>query len=214
VVLAREGWHPGVIGIVASRLVEQLYRPVVLIGVSGGEGKGSARSIPAFDLHAGLASCRDLFVRFGGHRGAAGMTIASERIPELVVRFNEIARERLSVDGLTPELRVDLEIPLSAANGELETLLRHFEPFGIGNATPVLVSRGVHLASPPRVVGKGHLKLRLAGDGAELEGIGWGMGDLACTLAAGTVLDVAYRLERDDWNGEPRLQAKLAAVRC
>ncbi len=213
IVLAEEGWHPGVIGIVASRLLEEHGRPVLLIALDGEEGKGSGRSISAFDLHGALTECRDLLVRFGGHRAAAGVTIARANVPELARRFNEIALAQLTVNDLAAELRIDLELPISAATLELESLLRHFEPFGPSNPTPVLVSRGVRLAAPARVMGDGHLKLRLRTDAGELEAIGWGMAHLASELDVAIPFDIAYRLERDDWNGVPRLQAKLAAVR-
>ena len=213
IVLAEDGWHPGVIGIVASRLLEEHGRPVLLIALDGEEGKGSGRSISAFDLHGALAECRDLLVRFGGHRAAAGVTVARENVPELARRFNEIALAQLSASDLVAELRVDLEVPISSANLELEALLRHFEPFGPSNPTPVLVSRDVRLAAPPRLMGDGHLKLRLLTDTGELEAIGWGMASLASELDVATPFDIAYRLERDDWNGAQRLQAKIAAVR-
>ncbi|HEX5438599.1 MAG TPA: single-stranded-DNA-specific exonuclease RecJ [Gemmatimonadaceae bacterium] len=213
IMLAEEGWHPGVIGIVASRLVEEVCRPVVLVAMQGADGKGSGRSIPAFDLHAALDGCRDLLVRFGGHRSAAGVTVRAERLAEFGARFNAIARARLAPEDLVPELRVDLDVPLADASRDFEALLRHFEPFGAGNASPVLVARDVRLAAPARQVGRGHLKLRLASDGAELEAVGWGMGPLAAELGEATALDVAFRLERDEWNGESRLQAKLADIR-
>ena len=213
IVLAEDGWHPGVIGIVASRLLEEHGRPVLLIALDGEEGKGSGRSISAFDLHGALAECRDLLVRFGGHRAAAGVTVARENVPELARRFNEIALAQLSASDLVAELRVDLEVPISSATLELEALLRHFEPFGPSNPTPVLVSRDVRLAGPPRLMGDGHLKLRLLTDTGELEAIGWGMASLASELDVATPFDIAYRLERDDWNGAQRLQAKIAAVR-
>lgn len=213
VVLAHEGWHPGVIGIVASRLVEDIARPVVLVALHDGEGKGSGRSISAFDLHAGLAGCRDLLVRFGGHKAAAGVTVAEAQVGAFAERFNRIARERLTSDDLVPEIRIDLEISLAQANMDLDSLLRHFEPFGMGNPSPVLAVRDVRLACDARVVGPDGLKLRLAGDGAELDAIGWGMGALAPGLRAGDALDVAFRLERDEWNGQARLQAKLADIR-
>jgi len=212
IVLAEDGWHPGVIGIVASRLIEEHGRPVLLIALDGDEGKGSGRSISAFDLHAALDECRDLLVRFGGHRAAAGVTVTRANIPELARRFNEIALAQLTVDDLVAELRVDLELPISAVTFELEALLRHFEPFGPSNPTPVIVSHGVRLAGPARVMGDGHLKLRLATDAGELEAIGWGMASLAGELDVSTPFDIAYRLERDDWNGVPRLQLKIAAV--
>jgi single-stranded-DNA-specific exonuclease len=213
-VIAEPGWHPGVIGIVASRVVEEVCRPTVLIALEGDVGKGSGRSIPAFDLHGALTSCRDLFVRFGGHRAAAGVTIAASRVEEFAERFNAVAREALSPDDLVHELRVDLELPLGHATEELDALLRHFEPFGIGNPAPVFVARGVRLAGAPRTVGQGHLKLRLEQEGAVLDAIGFGLSVLAADLRADERVDVAFRLELDEWDGAPRLQARLADVRA
>jgi len=211
-VLSAEGWHPGVIGIVASRLVEDLYRPVVLIAVENGVGKGSGRSIPAFDLHGGLAACQDLLLRFGGHRAAAGLTVDAARIPELAERFNQVARERLTADDLTPEMRIDLELPLSDANDALERLLRHFEPFGVGNPAPLLATRGAMLAAAPRVIGQNGLKLRLRDERTELEGVWWGAAHRAGEWAAGSRVDVAYRLERDMYRDAARLIARVADI--
>ena len=212
-VLSQEGWHPGVIGIVASRIVEETCRPVVMISLDGNEGKGSGRSIPAFDLHAGLVACRDLFVRFGGHRTAAGLTIDRSRLEEFEQRFDAVAHERLTIDDLVPEVKVDVVVPLSALDGDLETLLRHFEPHGVGNASPVFAIIGARLGTAPRLVGQGHLKLWLSHDETHIDAIGWGMGSLIPELENWPTLDVAFRLERDEWNGQPRLQAKLADIR-
>jgi single-stranded-DNA-specific exonuclease len=212
-VLAAEGWHAGVIGIVASRLVEDLYRPVVLIAVDGGIGKGSGRSIPAFDLHGGLTACADILLRYGGHRAAAGLTVDAARIPELAARFDAVARERLTSDDLTPELRVDLELPLGEANDTLEKLLRHFEPFGLGNPAPLLATRGIRLAAAPRVIGQNGLKLALRDSTTELEGVWWGVSHRATEWTATQVVDVAYRLERDLWRDTSRLVARLADIR-
>jgi len=213
IVLAEQGWHPGVIGIVASRIVEEFGRPAVLIALEGNEGKGSGRSISAFDLHGGLAQCRDLLLRFGGHRSAAGVTIAADRVAEFIARFNEVAASQLGEDDLVRELRVDLELPLDQIDADLESLLRHVEPCGIGNPSPLLVSRGVVVAAPPRVVGKDALKLLLTANGKELVALGWGMAPRARELDVGMAIDVAYRLERDEWRGESRLQARLADFR-
>ena len=212
-VLAAEGWHAGVIGIVASRLVEDLYRPVVMVAVHGGIGKGSGRSIPAFDLHGGLTACSDLLMRYGGHRAAAGLTVDAARIPELAERFDAVARERLTKEDLTPELRVDLEVPLGDANDSLERLLRHFEPFGIGNPAPLLATRGIRLASTPRVIGQNGLKFALRDEATELEGVWWGVSHRAAEWRATQVVDVAYRLERDLWKDTSRLVARLCDVR-
>jgi single-stranded-DNA-specific exonuclease len=213
IVLAAEGWHPGVIGIVASRIVEEFGRPTILIALEGGEGKGSGRSISPFDLHAGLSRCRELLLRFGGHRAAAGVTIARDRLAEFTRRFNDVARESLSPADLVPELRADLEVRLRDVNDSLELLLRHVEPCGVGNPAPVLVARGARVVAAPKVVGKDGLRVRLEQDGTEISALGWGMAWRAPELSVGATIDVAFRLERDEWNGESQLQARLADFR-
>ncbi|HVX40179.1 MAG TPA: single-stranded-DNA-specific exonuclease RecJ [Gemmatimonadaceae bacterium] len=214
IVVAEQGWHAGVIGIVASRLVEEFGRPTVLIALDGAEGKGSGRSITPFDLHSGLKECSDLLLRFGGHRSAAGVTIAAERVAEFAARFNAVAAARLTPDDLVPELRVDLELPLEQADEELEALLRHVEPCGVGNPSPLFVARGVTVAAPPRAIGKDGLKVLVEANGRQLVAIGWGMAPRIRELDVGAAIDIAYRLERDEWNGESRLQARLADFRA
>jgi single-stranded-DNA-specific exonuclease len=212
-VVAGEGWHPGVIGIVASRVVELTGRPAVLLTLDGDDAKGSGRSIPAFDLHAGLSRCRDLFDRFGGHRAAAGLTMRRAQVDAFAARFDAVAREALSPDDLVPELRVDVELPIDAADEGLEGVLRHFEPFGVGNPAPMLVSRGVRVAAPPGRAGADGLKLRLETGTGEVEAIGWGMSALGRGLAPGDAVDVAYRLERDEYRGVSRLSLRLVDLR-
>jgi single-stranded-DNA-specific exonuclease len=214
IVLAEEGWHPGVIGIVASRIVEEFGRPTVLVALENGEGKGSGRSISAFDLHSGLTECRDLFIRYGGHRSAAGVTISADRVAEFATKFNEVAASKLTEDDLVPELRVDLELPFAQIDDELESLLRHLEPCGIGNPSPLFIAHEITVAAPPRVVGKDGLKLALSASGREFTALGWGMGPRAKDLEAGNVIDIAFRLERDEYRGESRLQLRLADFRA
>jgi single-stranded-DNA-specific exonuclease len=213
IVLAQQGWHAGVIGIVASRIVEETGRPSVLIALDGDAGKGSGRAPSPFDLHAGLTECRDLLVRYGGHRAAAGVTIESSRVEAFATRFNDVARARLRPEDLLPELRVDAEISIDAVTDELESLLRHFEPFGVGNPSPVFVSRNVRIAGPARIVGTDGLKLRVATSTRERDALGWGMGELAAELAPGMTVDIAYRIERDTYQGESRVQLRLADLR-
>jgi single-stranded-DNA-specific exonuclease len=216
IVLSSPSWHPGVIGIVASRLVEVFTRPAILIATEDGVGKGSGRSTSRFDLHSGILACRDLLLRFGGHRVAAGLTIAQDHIAPFAAAFNAVARERLTAEDLIPEQRIDLEVPCDDMLWKLEAAVRHFEPFGMGNPAPTFVSRKMTLLQPPRTIGTDGLKLALRSEqgGGSLEAIGWGMADLAPTLVPGTTLDVAYKLEREEFQGEERVVARLCAVRA
>jgi single-stranded-DNA-specific exonuclease len=213
IVLADDTWHPGVIGIVASRLVEEFGRPTVLIALSGEQGKGSGRSIPKFDLHGALGRAKEHLLRYGGHRAAAGVTIARDKVAEFASSFNEIAKSVLTPADLVPEIRVDLEVDINGLDGRIESLFRHFEPFGIGNPTPVLLARNVTIARPPRVVGKDGLKLVLDTGTGSLDAIGWGLADRAAEFQPGTRVDIAFRLERDEYRGESYLQARIADVR-
>jgi len=213
IVLAEEGWHPGVIGIVASRVVEEFGRPAVLIALDGAEGKGSGRSISPFDLHAGLTECRELFKRFGGHRAAAGVTIGAERVREFATKFNEVAAAHLSPDDLIPDLRIDLEMPLAAADDRLEQIFRHIEPCGVGNPAPTLMARGVTLVGSPRSIGKDGLKAVFAQGTDAITAVGWGMLHRRPELTEGASYDLAFRLERDEYRGLSRLQARLVDFR-
>ena len=213
-VVAREGWHAGVIGIVASRIVEETARPCVLVSLGDGVGKGSGRSIPRFDLHAALSDCRDLFQRFGGHRAAAGLTMSADLVPEFVERLDEVAHKRMSEDDLVPELRVDMEIPFDHVGDELEKVVRHFEPFGIGNPSPTFAASGVRLASNPRRIGADGMKLCFDQGLKTIDAIGWGMGNRISQFDVSREIDLVFRLERDEYRGESRLQLRIADARC
>lgn len=212
-VLHREGWHAGVIGIVASRIVEQTARPAVLVAVEHGVGKGSGRSISAFDLHAALGECADLFQRYGGHRAAAGLTMDAQQLPAFVERFDEVAKRRLTADDLVPVLRVDLDVPLDDIGEDLEKLLRHFEPFGVGNPAPVFRATGARLASSPRKVGSDGLKFLVEARRGDLEAVGWGMAERAGSFDVARAFDLVFKLERDEYRGVSRLQLRVADVR-
>jgi single-stranded-DNA-specific exonuclease len=214
-VLADETWHPGVIGIVASRLVEEFGRPTILIALSGDQGKGSGRSISKFDLHGALGQSRDYLLRYGGHRMAAGVTVARDQVTDFAARFNEVARSLLTADDLVPEIRVDLEVSIDGMDQKIESLFRHFEPFGIGNPAPVLLARNVVIAKPPRAVGHDGLKLVLDTGTGSLEALGWGFAPRVAEfqLQPGSRIDIAFRLERDEYRGESYLQARIADIR-
>jgi single-stranded-DNA-specific exonuclease len=212
-VLWAEGWHAGVIGIVASRVVEQTARPAVLVAVDQGIGKGSGRSIAAFDLHAALSDCRAHFQRFGGHRAAAGLTMDAAHLPAFAAQFDEVAHQRLSADDLVPELRLDLDLNLDAVDEQLEKYVRHFEPFGVGNPAPMFRARGTRLASAPRRVGSDGLRLSFDVSSGTLDGIGWGLADKASQLPLDREHELAFRIERDEYRGNSRLQLRVADIR-
>lgn len=216
VVLARRGWHPGVIGIVASRVVERVHRPAVLIGIpeDGGLARGSARSIRGFDLLEAVRACGGHLERFGGHRAAAGFDIRADRIDAFRAAFLEAARERLP-DAPVPELRIDGRLSLAEVTPALVRYLRYAGPFGVGNPTPVFALRGVRAGSVRTVGGDGaHLKLRLLDGDAALDAIGFRMAESHGPVArSGEALDVAARLHEDEWNGRRRIQARLVDLR-
>jgi len=215
-VLHGEGWHPGVIGIVASRVVEQTGRPAMLIAVKDGIGKGSGRSIPAFDLHAALQASDDLLIKHGGHKAAAGLTIHADQLDAFTARFNEVARAQLTTDDLVPVIKVDLELPLDDASLAMEELLRHMEPCGMGNPGPVFSARGVRVLSGPTTIGSDGVKVQLATAHGPLEAVGWGLAHRAGELTAartGTV-EIVFKLGRNEYRGASTLQATLVDFRA
>lgn len=211
-VLTGEGWHPGVIGIVASRIVERYGRPTFLIAFDAEIGKGSGRSISRFDLHAALGDCAPLLERYGGHRMAAGLTIRREHLDAFRERFAAAARARLAPEDLGPEQRVDLVVGLEEVTPDLERLCRYLEPCGTGNPGPVFGVRGARLAGHSRV-GANHLKGTLDDGRARLSAIGFQWADRVPWLAGESGrLDAAFRVERNEFNGTVTLQARLVAL--
>jgi single-stranded-DNA-specific exonuclease len=211
IVLGSQDWHSGVIGIVASRVVERIHRPTILLSIDPtvGRARGSARSIPAFHLYDGIKSCNHLLERFGGHRQAAGLDVRIDRIDALRDAFNAHAHEVLDADDLVQNVSIDLELRLGDATVEFADLLRHLGPFGMGNPSPVFVTRGVRLAREPRIVGDGHAKLLLGDDSGRIDAIGFGMGDRIRDARAQDRFDVAFHLQVDEWNDLRRPQARL-----
>lgn len=213
IALADERWHPGVIGIVASRVVEQTGRPTFLVAVQDGLGKGSGRSIPGFDLHAALTACASHLVKYGGHRAAAGLTLEAARFGSFAEQFNAVARDRLTPDDLRRVVHVDLDLPVADATPELEKLLRAFEPFGVGNPGPTFAARGVRLASGAMRIGTDGLKCMVETPAGPIEAVAWGMAPRADALRAGGRIDLAYRLERNAYRGMERLQFGIVDFR-
>jgi single-stranded-DNA-specific exonuclease len=209
VVISGDGWHRGVIGIAASKIAERINRPCIVISLDGDEGHGSARSIEAYHLLNGLTECADLFVKFGGHSHAAGLSITRTHIPELRRRLNEHAAAFLTDADLVPAVKIDMELPDDALTLGLAEELRALEPFGAGNPRPVFLTRHLRILSEPRIMKEKHLKLRVAGrQNRPLEAVWWGgVEELdGRTLSVGQHIQLAYTVEPNTWRGETRLQ--------
>lgn len=214
VVVAGDDWPAGVLGIAASRLVDRLHRPTVLVSFEGDLGRGSGRSIPGFHLQRALEACAPMLERHGGHRMAAGLEIRRDRLPAFAERLGELAREELSPEDLEPRLELDLSLPLERADGELHGVLRHLAPFGAGNPRPVIASRGVELRDVRTVGDDGaHLRTTLAAPAGRLRAVGFGLGHRAGELQGGGRWDVAYELVEDRWRGRRRVEARLRDLR-
>jgi single-stranded-DNA-specific exonuclease len=212
-VLAGEGWHRGVIGIVAQRVVERYHRPALVIGVGDGVGVGSGRSIRPFHLLDALTAMQDLFVRFGGHARAAGFTLPSARITELETRFEQYARAVLKPLDLEPVLRVDAEVSGADLDWTLFEALETLAPFGCGNPTPVLTARDLRLLLGPRILQERHLKLRVACGAKSFDAIGWGMAERGAALAPGQALDMAFTLDQNVFQDVRKLQLVVSEIR-
>jgi single-stranded-DNA-specific exonuclease len=195
-----DGWHRGVVGIVASRVVEKTGRPALVVATEGDEAHGSGRSISALHLLEALESCHDLFTRFGGHAHAVGFALPAAQLPELKLRLNKFAQEHLTQEDLVPSLSIDAEVPLASVTPQLLNSLDQLEPFGQGNPQPVFSSRGVRLVLPPRIVKDKHIKLRVnqpgpgGRTGFSYEAMGWRMAERlqAETYLPGDQIDIAF----------------------
>ena len=185
IVLAGEGWHLGVIGIVASRIVERYHLPTVMISLKDGVGKGSARSIPGFHLCEALNKCEDLLLQYGGHKYAAGLSIESKNVEEFRKKFIEVSNSELTADDIQPKLKIDMEIELSEVTDDFMELLEKFAPFGPQNMRPVFLTRNCEIIGRPSVVGNNHLRMRVRKGSTVIDVIGFGFGDMLSQISTG-----------------------------
>jgi single-stranded-DNA-specific exonuclease len=214
-VVAGEGWHRGVIGIAASKLVDAFHRPAIVLSIDNGVAHGSCRSIPAFNMLAALESCPDVMLRFGGHKQAAGLTMESGRVRELRARINEHADGCLGPDDLRPRLWIDDALALRAIDAQVTEELTALAPFGAGNPCPVFQASRVEIIDGPRVVKDRHLKMAFKQDGRIMRGIAWRAGEREAFVAANrAAIDVAFSVEQDSWNGERYVQLSIADFRA
>jgi single-stranded-DNA-specific exonuclease len=207
-VIAGEGWHRGVIGIAASKIVDRINRPCVVLSIEGDVAHGSARSIAPYHLLNGLTSCADLFQKFGGHSHAAGITINPDQIPAFRRRLNDHAASCLTAEDLQPCVDIDAELPTNEVTFELIGELDALEPYGAGNPRPVFLARNLCILSEPRLIGDRHLKVNVAGPKQRpLETIWWNGAEHLSLVKNG--VDMAYTIETSNWTGETFLQLSV-----
>jgi single-stranded-DNA-specific exonuclease len=213
-VVAGDGWHRGVIGIVASKLVDAFHRPAIVLSIEDGVAHGSCRSIPGFDMLGALERCAPLFIRFGGHKQAAGLALDAARIRELRLAVNAVADETLGPDDLMPRLRIDSDLAFRAITGPVAAGIASLAPFGAGNPRPVFTARRVEIIDGPRKLKERHLKMALRQDGRIFRAIAWRAAekhDYAAEHRA--AVDVAFSLDQNQYNGETYVELTLADLR-
>ena len=212
IVLSSPNWHAGVIGIVASRLVEMFYRPVFLFSIEGDTAKGSARSIPPFHLFRAISECSDLLIGYGGHRMAAGARISTDKLPVFKEMLSAKVDNALSPSDMVPVLDIDAAVNLSEINLSLVKELSLLEPFGNSNKEPLFGARGINIVDH-RIVGNNHLKMQLSQMDHQMDTIGFGMGDELKNIGSSSTLDIAFVPEINEWNGMRKIQLNLKALR-
>ena len=200
IVLHDESWHPGVVGIVASRMVEKYYKPSIMMATVDGVARGSARSINGFDIYEALRRSAEAVIQFGGHKYAAGVTVDLNRIDEFREAFLSNVREMMTEEMMTPELRIDTEITLADITPRFMRILKELAPFGPGNPVPVFLCRDLEVVGSPRIVGKNHLRFRVRQQGSVIDAIGFGLGDFLDRIPTGrTGLECVFAVEENRW---------------
>jgi single-stranded-DNA-specific exonuclease len=213
-VVAGEAWHRGVIGIVASKLVDAFHRPAIVLSIEDGVAHGSCRSVPHFNILGALERCAHLFVRFGGHKQAAGLTMDASRLHELRLAVNEVADETLGPEELMPRLRIDGDLTFRGITGGVAAGVAALAPFGAGNPRPVFSARRVEIVDGPRKLKDRHLKMALRQDGRIFRAVAWRAAERHDYLTEHkAALDVAFSLEQNQYNGETFVELTLADVK-
>jgi len=209
-VVAKKDWHTGVVGIVASRLMEKYNRPAILISIEDGIGKGSARSNRNFDIHGAFGKLKHLLLNYGGHRYAAGLTIKEENIPFLDEEINKLSLSEISQEDMTPKLQIDAEIMLDQLNAAFFKGLKMLAPFGPNNMRPVFVTKNLAIYGKATIVGTNHIKVKFKQNGVVLDAIGYNLAEYSSFFTKGTCkINCAYVLEETKWDGQTTIQMRL-----
>lgn len=216
-VIFDKAWHKGVVGIVASRLVERYYRPTVVLTESGGKAVGSARSVRGFDVYEAISACGDLLEQFGGHMYAAGLTMPLEHVARFRERFDQVVRATIRPEQRVPEEEVDLELRLDAIDDGLIRILHHMAPYGPGNMRPVFLARGVVDSGSARLVGENHIKMRLMHPDAPrraFDAIAFKQAQWLDYIRGGEPFSVLYAIEENEWQGRTTLQLNIKDIKA
>ena len=210
-VVYSENWHKGVVGIVASRLIENYYKPTIVLAEKQGMLTGSARSVHDFDLYAAISKCAHLCEKFGGHKYAAGMSIKKENLAQFIEEFEKAVSETITEDQLRPKINIDKVIDIDAVDDKLYRIIKQFAPFGPQNLSPIFVSKGVVDNGYGKQVGedKSHLRINAKKSSNSIAGIGFGMGNLFEIIKDNQAFDVCYSIDENEWNGRKSLQLRL-----
>jgi single-stranded-DNA-specific exonuclease len=215
-VVYREDWHKGVVGIVASRLIETYYRPTLVFTKSGDKLAASARSVKGFDVYNALEACSEHIEQFGGHKYAAGLTLLPENYEAFKSKFESVVKETIDPKLLTPEIKVDLEIDLGQINDKLMRILKQFAPFGPGNMAPTFMTIGLKDTGYGKCVGEDDKHIRLTATQSfndKIVCIGFGLGDKIDFIKNKKAFSAAYSIDENHWNGNVSLQLKLKDIK-
>jgi single-stranded-DNA-specific exonuclease len=212
-VLFQPHWHKGVVGIVASRLIEHFYRPTIVLTQSGEIVAGSARSVTGFNLYEAIHACREHLLGYGGHFAAAGMTLTPEQVPLLINKFEEVVSATISNECLTPEIIIDASVDFKDLTFTFYNILRQMEPFGPDNMRPVFVIRNLQDSGWSRIVKDTHIKFSLEQNKIIFSGIGFKMAEKFHLLQDKKPVDVVFTLDENNWNNQRYLQLKVIDIR-
>lgn len=212
-VLFQPHWHKGVVGIVASRVIEHFYRPTIVLTKSGEYAAGSARSVPGFNLYEAIHACREHLIGYGGHFAAAGMTLELHQVDAFRKRFEEVVAASISPELLVPEILIDAEIKFSDISWAFYNIINQMEPFGPENDRPAFIVRNVTDTGQSKILKEQHLRVSLRQGSYLFSGIGFGMADKYALLANGQPVDVVFKLEVNEWKDSKSLQLRLIDIK-